>query len=839
MIKRVKNILLDLWYWCTLPSYRLLRTSVLFDSDYYLATNPDVATSGVPPIFHYLTTGYKEWREPCLFFHSRYYNKQLSPEEIQTQAPLVHYLNTGWKSGLNPHPFFDHQHYISQLQDTDFSNVNPLLHFLSTKPNDKLCSPSPYFDPDFYCAQHTNTAKTAPDLITCYSHYLSTGIAESRSPSHYFDTEWYLDKTPVLSTQGFNPIDHYFMYGLNEKKSPSPLFDPSFYSDTYQVKDDNSDLFVHYFRHGMQQNHKPCEWFDPAYYRQRYLSGNQEAHIPLHHFLQQGRTRQLYPNQKVEQLTRKPVISILVPVYNAEISQLNNCIRSVIYQSYPHWELCLADDCSTHPEIRPLLEQWAANDERIQVTFLKKNSGISVATNTAAALANGEYLGLLDNDDELSPNALFYNIQAINEAGGDLFYSDEDLIGADGRQHSIFRKPVFNDELLLCHNYVTHFVVTKRTLFETVGCCDSSLDGAQDLDLFLRLSERAEKIVHIPKILYHWRASESSTSINHNQKDYASEAGRKSVEKAFARRSISGEAQLTELKYYYRAKRSVPAGISVTVMVNWEEKTGGIDSWLSHLLKTAGYPIQKIVVVLSDEMPNPAIHKFAENAGIAIHCHLLSKKTTFASACNQILQDIDSNYITFVSGDSVFQKKEWLHALLEHSQQDSIGMVGGMVQNEAEDLQKMRPIPDYAHSSPEYYAHYLSCCSVLMNGLQCPQEVQIVNFRLCLVQTELLRSAGAFDEKFPSLFAMHDFCYRLMEQGKQNIYTPYSHILLQNEEPVVITKEEEQALADEKVRFQQKWNHLLSKGDPFFNAALLSDNGLSTDQHKNWLVGEL
>ncbi len=197
----------------------------------------------------------------------------------------------------------------------------------------------------------------------------------------------------------------------------------------------------------------------------------------------------------------------MVPVYNVDPAHLNSCIRSVLYQSYPHWELCLADDCSTDPRIRPLLAEWTATDSRIKVTSLAENSGISAATNAAASLAGGSWLAFLDNDDELSPDALQIVVERINRTPGDLYYSDEDLIGADGRRFSVFRKPGYNGELLLCHNYVTHWVVTKKILYDQIGGCDSACDGAQDLDLFLKLSEQAENIIHIPQVLYHWRAS--------------------------------------------------------------------------------------------------------------------------------------------------------------------------------------------------------------------------------------------------------------------------------------------------------------------------------------------
>ena len=375
------------------------------------------------------------------------------------------------------------------------------------------------------------------DLKAAYIHFLKVGRNENRQPSYYFDTSYYLDKTPVLYDTGLDPLGHYFAFGYRERKSPSPLFDAVFYVKAYGLATD-IDPYDHFLRSLSVEERQPCSWFDPNFYRQTYLTGK-EGIPAFKHYLQSGRKDGLYPNRKCSLLADKPVISIVVPVYNVEIAHLNNCIRSVFYQSYPHWQLCLADDCSTDQRIRLVLSEWASSDTRIKVVFLAENVGIAAATNAAAQLAEGRYLAFLDNDDELAPEALQTIAQAINNTPAGLYYSDEDLIGADGRQFSIFRKPGYNRELLLCHNYVTHLVVTERLLFEKVGGCAEEFNGAQDLDLFLKLSEQAETVLHIPEVLYHWRASETSTSINHGKKQYADEAGRQSIANALApRRSM-------------------------------------------------------------------------------------------------------------------------------------------------------------------------------------------------------------------------------------------------------------------------------------------------------------
>jgi len=826
MNSRIQHILDDLRYWLKSPPYRLLKKSALFDADFYLQTNHDVALSKTLPLIHYITNGFIELRQPSPIFDAEYYHKQLNPDSGQPQNPLVHYLTKGWKTGMLPNPLFDPQYYANQYRDIDFTKVNPLLHFWTN--NDircQTCSPLPYFDPDFYLSKH-------PDIAT-YSgtpvkHYLTHGFAENKRPSIWFDTGWYIDKYDISS----NPVSHYFVSGYKENKSPCPLFDPEFYEKAYNIKI-KTDLFAHYIDKGMELDHKPCAWFDPVFYRQTYLAKRKESISPLKHFLQQGFQDKLSPNRAIHELAQKPLISLLVPVYNVNPYQLDKCILSVMYQSYPHWELCLVDDCSTHREIRPLLEKWAGRDSRIKILFLEENGGISAATNSGAKLATGDYFGLLDNDDELSADALYSYVQKINSDGSDLLYCDEDLIGTDNKQYSIFRKPEFNSELLLCHNYVTHFLMTTRALYEKVGGCNSTFDGAQDLDLFLNLSEHAKKISHIPQLLYHWRASESSTNIDHSQKEYADEAGRKAVENALIRRGIPGNGHTTELKFFYRVRRTVNGQIPVSLVVHWPlaKRKDNIIPWLSDLLERSDYSTIQIIVMAEDQALCDLLKKFD------ITCHLVPKKTSTPVAYNLALEFVSDELVAFLSSDLDYCEDGWLSALVEYGQQDRTGITGGRINRSTTHIPEPTPIPDFTNTSPLYYSRYIANCSVLMNGLHCQQEVRSVSGELCLIQTKLLKKLGGFNsDDYPHLFWMHDLCYRLLEIEKTNIYTPYSIGAISDEQTMKDKADLRPLLQQEMNRFQQNWSNLLEQKDPFFNPEILTDKSLSQKQLQTWLT---
>lgn len=244
--------------------------------------------------------------------------------------------------------------------------------------------------------------------------------------------------------------------------------------------------------------------------------------------------------EEINDLKYKPKISIVIPVYNVSEEWLKKCLDSVVGQYYMNWELCIADDNSTLPHVKKILDKYKSNDKRIKVIYRKENGHISEATNTAIGMATGEYIAFMDNDDEISPNALLENIKKINEYPNvDFIYSDEDKIDIFGKRFDPFFKSDWNPRLILNHNYITHFVVVKKELLKKVGMLRTEMNGAQDYDFVLRATEQAELICHIPKVLYHWRTIEGSTASNPQAKEYAYIAGKKAIENALKRRGYN------------------------------------------------------------------------------------------------------------------------------------------------------------------------------------------------------------------------------------------------------------------------------------------------------------
>lgn len=823
----VTNCLLIAWYYCCNKNYRKLLQSICFDSDYYRRCYVDVSVTGTDPLVHYITRGYVEMRQPSALFDSEYYLRQVPELKNIDTNPVQHFLESGWKRGYSPTPYFQAKFYIKERPEVDFSQVNPLLDYFA-KGRDSAASI--YFDARYYREKYGDVDACAEHPLM---HYLRVGEQEQRQASLIFDIAYYVDKAPGLKSLDIAPLKHYFYFGMREGKSPNPLFDPIYYRQHLKISKE-VDPLEHYLLSGELTGQRPCAWFDLTFYRKQYLCNN-KVYSPMAHYLSRGVYDGVYPSAEVADLLQKPIVSILVPVYNPSPAHINNCIRSVLYQSYPHWELCLADDCSTDSGVRALLEQWAQCDSRIKITFLDENLGISGATNAAASLASGEYVGFLDNDDELSNTCLFSVAKQINREEADLYYSDEDLIGEDGEQFSVFYKPSFNKSLLLSHNYVTHFVVTRRVLFEEIGGLDRELSGAQDFDLFLKLSELARKVVHIPEILYHWRASESSTSINHDQKQYANEAGRMAVENAMVRRKVDANVTCTDWKFFYRIQKHIHPLPLVSVIILLGDES---DFWVrfSRLVRFSSYPnVEYIVVseVFSIDLPQNLQGKMANDL---VRILQVPSSTAPSARYNEAARESKGTFVCFLNHRVEVESSAWIEALLDQAIDQNCGMVGGRLVSESGD-EFIALVPDVTNGSDLYYARFVQGCSQHMNGLQCVQNVLAVSWDMAMINRECFIEQCGFDEElFPSLFADSDLCFRLKGKGFESVYTPASmgRWCYDKMEKSIFKMNNE---STERVLFQKRWFRLLRNGDPYYNRCLLARYGIDLDHFLNWYAG--
>ena len=510
-------------------------------------------------------------------------------------------------------------------------------------------------------------------------------------------------------------------------------------------------------------------------------------------------------------MERKPVISIITPVYNTDEQLLRRCINSVLFQAYPQWELCLADDGSEREQVKKLLGEYERFDNRIKVKFLDQNRGISEASNEAASLATGEFIGFLDHDDELAPEALFEVAMAINSVEPDIIYTDEDLINLESRYLDSFYKPGFNNELLLTHNYITHLLVTRRELFAAVGGFSSECAGAQDFDLVLKLTEKAGKIHHIPLPLYHWRASDTSTSVNHTQKTYADEAGKKALLAALSRRLVEAVVEPGEWKFYYRPRRVISEKPAISLIVYIDESLS-VEKWYAGIKPYLTYEPLEIQIIAADYL---RCKDFIEGLSSApsVTIHNAGDFSSPANLYNWPVWHSEAEHILFVNPGLIPANSDWVKTLLEYSQEKAVGCVTGFIEQDSKEKDK-KALELTAGGPWHQFKQFFVNASRDINNVYCAQNVQAVSVDLCMIKKSLFAEFNGLSENtLNSYFFDVDFCLTLRKYGYENVYTPQCRMSGKVEEQEVISDRDAEG---ELKEFRKKWKDVLKKGDPLF-----------------------
>jgi glycosyltransferase involved in cell wall biosynthesis len=507
---------------------------------------------------------------------------------------------------------------------------------------------------------------------------------------------------------------------------------------------------------------------------------------------------------------RKPLISILLPVYDIEEKFLRNCIESVVGQIYENWELCAADDFSPAPHVRKVLEEYARQDKRIKTVFRAANGHISAASNSALEIAGGEFTGLLDHDDELSEDALFYVVKEINDFPGAAFlYSDEDLIDAGGVRFLPKFKPDWSPDLFHSVNYVTHFAVYRTDLLRKIGGFRTGFEGSQDYDLALRLTERIDEtqIRHIPKILYHWRVVEGSVAFSSDAKPYAHERAREALREHFARTGKKAKVErgiyeLHRVRYELPAK---PPRVSLLLSADAEFETAKKSA--EKFFEETVYPNFEIVLICAGEPENRSLQ---ENIKAVFRGN-----SSKAESLNRAVRESTGEILCFTDSSLRPLSKDWLTELTGFAIQKEIGAVGGKVL-----------APDETISQGGLILGFNDALRAANQGLPRETDEGLYRTRVagnfsavsaeCLaVRREIFDKTGGFDaENFPVSLFDADLCLRLRGQNLRIVLTPYAELIETRN-----SGSETRSEAKETEIFQRKWRSAIGN-DPFYNPNL-------------------
>jgi len=382
--------------------------------------------------------------------------------------------------------------------------------------------------------------------------------------------------------------------------------------------------------------------------------------------------------QKKFVFENNPLISILVPVYNTDIKWLEKCVQSVINQTYTNWELCLADDGSTKQETINYLRE--IDHSQIKVFFCNQNGNISKATNAALDIATGEYISLLDSDDEITPDALFRVVSVVQNKDIDFIYSDECIINKDGSVHRMHFKPDYSPDTLLSQNYICHFTTIKTSIVKKIGGFLSETDGAQDHDLFLRALEyiKSENVYHIQKILYKWRRIETSTVMSHDAKPTAWIAGLTAVKNILQMRGVDAQVELGPVVGTYDVFYDIIKKPKVTVIMPFKDQSKITISCIKSVLEKTTYSDFNIVCVSNNSKPREyetIMHTITDER---VSFLKFDEPFNYSKMNNYVVRHdlCDGEFVVLLNNDMTIITKNWIERLLAYAQRDGVGVVG-------------------------------------------------------------------------------------------------------------------------------------------------------------------
>ena len=514
-----------------------------------------------------------------------------------------------------------------------------------------------------------------------------------------------------------------------------------------------------------------------------------------------------------------PKISVVVPVYNPPAEFLEAMVKSVQAQTDSNWELCLAD-ASPLPHVKPILERFAAQDARIKVKFLESNLGIAGNSNAALALATGDFVALLDHDDTLAPFALFEMAGAIAaHPEAEFLYSDEDKLDTSGERVEPNFKPDWSPETLRSRNYICHLLVLKRSLVERIGGFRAGFDGAQDHDLVLRAGEVAKKVVHLPKVLYHWRMHAASTALNKGSKNYAYDHGKKAVAEHLARLGIDGSVHDGVSLGMYHVIYLLKSQPLVTVIIPNKDHPEMLARCVDSLAK-ASYANYELIVV-ENGSTLPATHAYYEQLKRDPRVRVLewTKPFNYAAVNNFAAHAAKGELLLFLNNDIESINPDWLEELVKQVVQPGVGAVGAKLYYADDTIQHAGIVVGMGGVAGHSHLNYPRQAPGHMQRLQYAQNVAAVTGACLLMKKQVFDEIGGFDEGFVLAFNDVDLCLQVLAKGYRIVWTPDAelyHLESKTRGPED-TEEKQKRFKREFDLFHLKWGEFLKAGDPYYS----------------------
>ena len=528
--------------------------------------------------------------------------------------------------------------------------------------------------------------------------------------------------------------------------------------------------------------------------------------------------------QRKHRFTKEVKFSIVVPLYNTPERFLREMIESVQVQTYAGWELCMADGSDPqHTDVQRICREYVCRDKRIQYRRLEKNLGISCNTNACLEMITGDYIGLIDHDDLLHPAALYEVMRTIENTGADFVYTDESTFH-DTPENAYLPhfKPDFAPDNLRANNYICHFTVFKRSLLDQVGLFDPACDGSQDHDMVLRLTEKAQRVAHIPEILYYWRAHAGSVAESSTVKPYVIDAGIRAVEKQLERLGLEGKVEPVRPGLtIYRIRYAVRGKPKVSILIPNYEHINELRTCLNSIFQITTWPDYEIVIVENNSTSRElfAYYEWIQREHTNVHVITWEGVFNYSTINNYGAQFCKGDFLLLLNNDIEVITPDWIGEMLMFAQREDVGAVGAKLYYPDKTLQHAGVCLGLGGVAGHYCHHMDRENAGYMGRLLYSQDMSAVTAACMMMRREVWDKVGGLDEDWAMAFNDVDLCMRIRKAGYLIVWTPYAELIHYESKSrgTEDTLEKKKRFEGEVLRFQARWAKELESGDPYYN----------------------
>ena len=540
-----------------------------------------------------------------------------------------------------------------------------------------------------------------------------------------------------------------------------------------------------------------------------------EAYVPDEETLNRQRKRKFL---------NAPLISVVVPAYHTPPLFLRQMLDSLVAQTYGGWELCIANGSPDDKEMEAVLEEYEKRDSRIRHENLKENLGIAENTNAAFRMAKGEFIGLLDHDDLLAPNALYEIALALEKnPEADVVYTDEDKVTTDLKEYfQPHLKPDFNLDLLRSNNYICHFFTVRREIVEQVGGFRKEFDGAQDYDFIFRCTEEARKILHIPEILYHWRTHKESTADNPASKMYAFEAGKRAIEAHLKRTGTDGEVSHTPDLGFYRVKYPVKGEPLISIIIPNKDEKESLEACLKSIWEKTTYKNYEIIVVENNSTSDEIFQYYKEISQKGVRLLRWKKEFNYSAINNFGAAHAKGEFLLFLNNDVTVITPDWLTELAGLCQRKEVGAAGVKLLYPDNTIQHAGCVIGIGGIAGHMFVDMPANRTGYLHKASLLQDMSAVTAACMIMKKQVFDQVGGFTEELAVAFNDVDLCLKINKAGSLVVYDPYVQLYHMESKTrgAEDSKEKVRRFQTEIEYMRCHWLDILKNGDPYYNKNL-------------------